>query len=114
MSDKYDKLINANDLLESLYNLDEEVLDCDKVSIFKIKELIIKIPRIDPIKIPRFKINDLVESSWIGNEPLIVTKVLDNKQYDIYSILNKKTHNNVSENNLTFYGEYNEPKNQET
>lgn len=110
---KYNKLINANELLTLLYSLDEEVLDCDRVSISKIKELILELPYIDSTKIPRFKVNDIVESNWISNEPLIVTKVLDDKHYTVYSILDKKIYTDVSEDNLIFYNEYNKPKSKE-
>lgn len=102
---KYNKLINANDLLNLIYALDKKILDINKISISKIKELIIKLPRIDPTKIPRFQLWDIVESNWISSEPLIITEILDNKRYNVYSTYTKITYNDISEDNLIFYSE---------
>lgn len=58
LENKYNKLINANDLLNLIYAIDEEVLDCDRISISKIKELIIELPCINPTKVSKFKVID--------------------------------------------------------
>lgn len=103
---KYNKLINANDLLDLIYNIDPgDVFDCDRISISKIKELIINLPSIDPTKYSKFKINDRVQIDRFYGEYFNIKSIEYTEGAYIYTIQMVYRHeaifDNIAEDRIT-------------